>query len=386
MRHRPEHRAVLVVLILAARRRLLAGASRSRISAPPGRPAFTLTPEQREKVEIAPLAPETFRRGIVTTGTVAFDADQSTQVLAPISGPVSRLLVSVGAAVKAGAPLAAVASPDFAAAVSRLPQVPWPRRRTPVAIADLDAEALQERRHRAPGHGAGRDRRRGGRVGPRRRAPAAPRPSGSTSRRSTTSARDGPSRQQRASSARPSTARWSRSSITPGQLLQAGATPCFTVADLSTVWVMANIFESDLPFVAWAIPPRSRPASPPSRFPERSTTSRPWWIPTTRAIAVRIVARQPRATSSRGTSTSGSRSTPAGVDSGPPRCPSRRCCATTQNLPFVYVRRRQRRLRAPPRDRWARGSATATRSSRGLEAGDRVVVEGGLFMQFAESQ
>jgi len=34
--------------------------------------------------------------------------------------------------------------------------------------------------------------------------------------------------------------------VTPGQLLQAGTTPCFTIADLSTVWVMANVFGSDL--------------------------------------------------------------------------------------------------------------------------------------------
>src|SRR4029079_9690442 len=32
----------------------------------------------------------------------------------------------------------------------------------------------------------------------------------------------------------------------PGQLLQAGTTPCFTVADLSVVWVLANVFERDL--------------------------------------------------------------------------------------------------------------------------------------------
>src|SRR5204863_5636788 len=37
--------------------------------------------------------------------------------------------------------------------------------------------------------------------------------------------------------------------ITPGQLLQAGSTPCFTIADLSTMWVMANVFESDLAVV-----------------------------------------------------------------------------------------------------------------------------------------
>src|SRR6202043_1426713 len=38
--------------------------------------------------------------------------------------------------------------------------------------------------------------------------------------------------------------------ITPGQLLQAGTTPCFTVADLSRVWVMAQIFDPDLSSVS----------------------------------------------------------------------------------------------------------------------------------------
>src|SRR5204862_468015 len=33
--------------------------------------------------------------------------------------------------------------------------------------------------------------------------------------------------------------------ISPGQLLQS-TTPCFTVADLSDVWVYANVFETDL--------------------------------------------------------------------------------------------------------------------------------------------
>ena len=49
---------------------------------------------------------------------VDFDNDQATSVLAPFSGPVSRLLVSLGDQVKEGAPLAAVDSPDFAAAIS----------------------------------------------------------------------------------------------------------------------------------------------------------------------------------------------------------------------------------------------------------------------------
>ena len=38
--------------------------------------------------------------------------------------------------------------------------------------------------------------------------------------------------------------------VTPGQLLQAGTTPCFTIAGLSSVWVMAHVFEAELPDVA----------------------------------------------------------------------------------------------------------------------------------------
>ena len=59
-----------------------------------------------------------FHKTVETTGMVDFDNDQATSVLAPFSGPVSRLLVSLGDQVKKGEPLAVVDSPDFAAAVS----------------------------------------------------------------------------------------------------------------------------------------------------------------------------------------------------------------------------------------------------------------------------
>ena len=34
--------------------------------------------------------------------------------------------------------------------------------------------------------------------------------------------------------------------VSPGQLLQAGTTQAFTVADLSKVWVIAHIFDTDI--------------------------------------------------------------------------------------------------------------------------------------------
>ena len=81
--------------------------------------------------------------------------------------------------------------------------------------------------------------------------------------------------------------------ITPGQLCQAGATPCFTVANTSTVWVMANICESDFNFVSNGDSEDMHTA--------RRLPLRPAWDniaelvdPNTRAISVRIVTPNPQ--------------------------------------------------------------------------------------------
>src|SRR5471032_1919110 len=78
----------------------------------------TLTADQRKSIHIYTVAQSQFRKTVDATGAVDFDNDQATSVLAPFSGPVSRLIASVGQRVKKGEPLAEVDSPDFAAAVS----------------------------------------------------------------------------------------------------------------------------------------------------------------------------------------------------------------------------------------------------------------------------
>ena len=62
----------------------------------------TLTVAQRQRIHIETVKPAAFRRTIETTAIVGFDNDQATTVLAPVSGPVSQLLVSLGAKVKPG--------------------------------------------------------------------------------------------------------------------------------------------------------------------------------------------------------------------------------------------------------------------------------------------
>jgi cobalt-zinc-cadmium efflux system membrane fusion protein len=76
-----------------------------------------LTDAQRQHIRLFTVAASSFHKTIETTGTVDFDNDHATSVLAPFSGPVSRLLVAPGDHVGKGAPLAIVDSPDFAAAL-----------------------------------------------------------------------------------------------------------------------------------------------------------------------------------------------------------------------------------------------------------------------------
>ena len=56
----------------------------------------TLTAEQRQKIQFYTVAPSKFHKMTETTGTVDFDNDQATSVLAPFGGPVSKLLVNPG--------------------------------------------------------------------------------------------------------------------------------------------------------------------------------------------------------------------------------------------------------------------------------------------------
>ena len=53
-----------------------------------------LTAAQRQHIQLYTVAPSRFRRTVETTAAVDFDNDQATSVLAPFSGPVSRLLVA----------------------------------------------------------------------------------------------------------------------------------------------------------------------------------------------------------------------------------------------------------------------------------------------------
>jgi len=76
----------------------------------------TLTAELRSHIQFYTVAAAPFHKTIDTTGAVDFDNDKSTSVISPMSGPVTRLMVSPGDPVRKGQALAELYVPDWVAA------------------------------------------------------------------------------------------------------------------------------------------------------------------------------------------------------------------------------------------------------------------------------
>jgi membrane fusion protein, heavy metal efflux system len=343
--------------------------------------AFGLTPEQRARIHVAPVASDSFSPAVEVTGTVAFDGNHSTQVLAPISGPVVRLLVELGARVTAGQGLAFVSSPDFAAAVAQYRKALAAAVNTR-RIADQDEQLwkndaiarrdLEQAQTDAAQAAADRD------------AALTQLKSIGVDSASAAAVQEGrPVEAPQGLIRSPIDGVVVERLVTPGQLLQAGTTPCFTVADLSTVWVMGNVFESDLPDVAAGDPADIQPTVGDQRFAGAVDYVGALVDPQTRATTVRIVARN------RADFLKRDMYVRVRIRSRRPRrgllVPVTAVLRDAQNLPFVFV--------ASPDSSFARrqvtlGARVGNRFeiSSGIAAGERIIVEGGLFLQFAESQ
>jgi cobalt-zinc-cadmium efflux system membrane fusion protein len=346
---------------------------------------LTLTPAQQSRIHIVTATQTSFRPVIQTTGTVAFNGDRSTSVLAPVSGPVSKLLVQVGAQVSKGTPLATVASPDFAAAVAAY------RKAVVVAknaqnIADQDVQlfktdAIARRdveQAQADAASAAADRQaaleqiRSLGIDPATIAEVQSNPSVTN---------------VPAVIRAPISGVLVERLINPGQLLQAGTTPSFTIADLSTVWVMANVFEADLASVHPGESATVTTDASPYPFQGRVDYIGAIVDSGTRATNVRLVVQN------RADLLKRDMFVRVAIQSDRERTgilvPDAAVLRDDENLPFVFV------ATATPRGGtgYARhrvnlGSHVGNEYeiTSGLTAGDRVVADGALFLQFAESQ
>jgi cobalt-zinc-cadmium efflux system membrane fusion protein len=336
---------------------------------------------QRSRIHVEKIEPRVFNASITTTGTVAFNSDRSTQVIAPISGPVSRILVSPGARVERGQSLAIVASPDFAAAVAsyRKAEGAWHNAQR---IATLDEQLfandalarseLDQARTDLAAATADRD------------AALSQLRSLGLDEASISAIRDGkPVPATEAAVRAPISGTLVEKLITPGQLLQAGTTPCFTIADLSTVWVMANVFESDLGGVQRGETAFVSTDAAPDTLPGRVDYVADLVDPATKATAVRVVVPNRNRLLRRDMLVR------VTIRTLRPRTgimvPVVAVLRDDENLPFVFVAaaggafdRRRVDLGGRVGDRYEVAS--------GLKAGESVVTDGALFLNGASTQ
>jgi len=342
---------------------------------------FTLTAAQKTRIQVVTVTPTLFQPSVDVTGTVAFDGDRSTQVLSPVSGPVTGLLVQVGTHVARGTPLATVASADFASAVAAYRKAESAYRNLQ-RIADQDVQLFKtdaiarrdvdQAQTDASAAAADRD------------AALQQMRSLGVDARSIEQIRSNPAVQNIPAVIRsPIDGTVVERLITPGQLLQAGTTAAFTVADLSTVWVLANVFETDLATVHNGQLATVTSSVSPSPFIGTVDYVSALVDPTSRATSVRLVVRNRndllkkdmyvRVSIKSNANRSGILIPTSGVQ------------RDDENLPFVFVEtangsyaRRHVTLGAHIGDKYEILS--------GLSAGERVVADGALFLQFAESQ
>ncbi len=341
----------------------------------------TLTNAQRQKIHFYTVAPSRFHNTIETTGAVDFDNDQATSVLAPISGPVSRLLVAPGKQVKKGDPLAVVESPDFATAISAYHKA-RATAQTTRRLADLDRDLLEHQgvsrreAEQAETDATNAEADRDAALQAVVALHVDPQAIKDIAEGRPISRLEGIIRS-------PITGTVVEKLITPGQLLQAGTTPCFTVADLSRVWVMAQVFGSDLASVRVGDGADIVTGITATNFTGKVDNVSAMVNPDTRSVLVRVVVDNPgdflkKQMYVRVLIHARQESTGMLV-------PVSAILRDDENLPFVYVTR--------PDGSFARQPVTLGHRvgdqydiSAGLKAGDAVVVDGAIFVQFMENQ
>ena len=341
----------------------------------------TLTSAQRQKIHLYAVAPSKFRNTIESTGTVDFDNDQATSVLAPFSGPVSRLLVSPGQQVKKGDPLAVVDSPDFATAVSAYRKA-RATAQTARRLADLDKDLLEHQ---------GVSRREAEQAETDATNAEADREAalqgivslGVDPQEIKNIAEGRPVAHLEGTIRSPITGTVVEKLISPGQLLEAGTTPCFTVADLSRVWVMAQIFGSDLAAVRVGDPAEIVTGITSTNFSGKVDNISALIDPDTRSVVVRVVVDNPGDFLKKQMYVRVN--IRARQESTGMLIPVSAILRDDENLPFVYV--------TQPGGSFARRPVTLGQRVEdqyhipaGLNAGDEIVVDGAIFVQFMETQ
>ena len=255
--------------------------------------AVTLTAEQAKTVKLAAVMEHDFVPQHETEGFIDFNVDRNVQVFSPWQGRIARVLARAGDDVKAGDVLFTIDSPDLVAAESSLIAASGVLQLTTRALERARAMFESQSIAQKDLDQAASDQQTA--QGNLEAARAAVRIFGKSdaeieriiASRSTEA-------ELRITS--PIGGRVTARNAAPGALVQPGsASAPFTVADISTMWMVANVTEDELPHVRLGQPVEvSLAAFPDRKFAGRISNVGAAVDPNTRRAAVRSEMRDPR--------------------------------------------------------------------------------------------
>ena len=337
---------------------------------------FTIPPDQMAHVQVLTVQPTTLTRSLRLTGAVAYNSFRTTPVITQVSGPVSRVVVVPGQKVRQAEPMLYVASPDYsqlrtnylkAKDAYALAQKAYARAEDLYqhhAIAEQNVEQAQSVEVQAGGDLAS--------------AQAALKVMGITDPDALVKAP--PSFEVPVKA--PISGLVVEQDVSAGQVIQPGTTQCFMISDISTVWVLVNVYQKDLPYVRVGDSVDIQTDTYPEVFHGRIAYVAASLDPSTRTLQARIETPNP------GDKLKKDMYVVATVHAGTIRnaiaIPDAAVLRDAENQPFVYA--------AASSNQFGRRSITLgeslsgqTQILSGLTPGDRVIGNGSLFLQFSNS-
>lgn len=337
---------------------------------------FSVPRDQMSHIQIVTIAPRTITRTLRLTGQVAYNGFHTTPVISAVGGPVSRVLAFPGQQVRRGQPLLEVASPDFSLLRANYLKAEdgytvasknYARAKDLYAhhaIAEADLLQAESVKNQAEADLTASEQ--------------ALRILGITNLEKVADA----SPVAEIPVLAPISGEIVDRECSPGQLLQAGSTQCFTISDMSTVWVLVNVYQNQLPYIHRGEEVTVHTDVYPTPFRGRISYIAPALDPNTRTLQARIVTDNPADRLKNQMYVTAI--VLAGTVPHAITVPAASVLRNSENQPFVYVQ-------SGP-DQFARRMVQTGETEdgqieilSGLGPGEKVVGDGSLFLQFQNS-
>jgi membrane fusion protein, heavy metal efflux system len=337
---------------------------------------FNIPQDQVSHVQVVTIEPTKLTRTLRLTGAVAYNAFKTTPVITQVGGPVSRILVVPGDHVREGQPMLEVSSPDYSLLLAT-----YLKANDTFRVADKNYDRAKDLYE----HNAIAERDLLQAESDRNQAQADL--NASQQGMKILGIKDPENLAKSAASAQipviaPMSGQVVERLVSPGQVMQAGQTQAFTISDMSTVWVLANVYQGDLAFVKSGDDVVVQTDAYPDTFHGKISYVSAALDPNTRTLQARIVVDNPGEKLKRDMYCTVS--VTAGVIQNAISVPDASVLRDDENQPFVYVAASSNQFGRRAVD-IGDSQGGQTQILKGLSVGDKVVGNGSLFLQFANS-